>query len=106
MNKSDYEKKARKHLKHDLYKLIREARRLTKLIKLTAENSEVLQSVKVKLRPLFWFILYSKCCGLYKFYRLPKIHKNNTSLRPVIDFTNSPKYNLEKYIAVIFKPYD
>ncbi|VDP57296.1 unnamed protein product [Schistosoma mattheei] len=51
-------------------------------------------------------MLYPKSCSPRRFYRLPKIHKNNTPLRPVFDFTNSPTCNLAKYLAKILKPYD
>ncbi|VDP79738.1 unnamed protein product [Schistosoma mattheei] len=48
-------------------------------------------------------MLYPKSCNPYRVYGLPKIHKNNTPLRPVVDFTNSATYNLAKYLAKILK---
>ena len=37
-------------------------------------------------------------------YGLPKIHKPNNSLRPIISFVNSVTYSLSKYVASFLKP--
>ena len=39
-----------------------------------------------------------------KFYGLPKIHKPDVPLRPIVAFQGSPTYNLAKYLAEILKP--
>lgn len=39
------------------------------------------------------------------FYGLPKIHKYNTPLRPIVNFTSSPLYALSKYLCFCLKPY-
>ena len=36
-----------------------------------------------------------------RFYGLPKIHKPQIPLRPIISFVDSPKYNLSSYLANI-----
>ncbi|XP_035701311.1 uncharacterized protein LOC110862299 [Folsomia candida] len=36
-------------------------------------------------------------------YGTPKIHKPNVPLRPVVDFRNSPTYNMAKYLSQILK---
>ncbi|XP_058983463.1 uncharacterized protein LOC131804504 [Musca domestica] len=38
-----------------------------------------------------------------KIYGLPKIHKEGTPLRPICSFTNSPTYELSRYISKILK---
>lgn len=38
-----------------------------------------------------------------KFYGLPKIHKDNTPMRPVTSFCGSPTYNLSKFISLPLK---
>ncbi|CAB4012864.1 Hypothetical predicted protein [Paramuricea clavata] len=52
--------------------------------------------------------LYSKlCCSVAqapKLYGLPKIHKENTPMRPIVSFCSSPTYELSKYLARILKP--
>ncbi|CAB3991012.1 Cationic trypsin-3, partial [Paramuricea clavata] len=39
-----------------------------------------------------------------KLYGLPKIHKENTPMRPIVSFCSSPTYELSKYLARILKP--
>jgi hypothetical protein len=39
-----------------------------------------------------------------KFYGLPKIHKENIPLRPIVSLPGSPTYNLSKYLSDILKP--
>jgi hypothetical protein len=39
-----------------------------------------------------------------KFYGLPKIHKPNVPLRPIVASIGSPTYALAKYLAEILKP--
>ena len=43
-------------------------------------------------------------CSLPKLYGLPKIHKPNVPLRPILSMTNSPTYNLAKWLANLLKP--
>ncbi|CAH8464949.1 unnamed protein product [Schistosoma rodhaini] len=106
MNKIDYEKKAKEHLQEGPYELIKDAKSRTTLNKLKAETSKILHSLKVKLGTPLWFLLNPKSCNPCRFYGLPKIHKDSIPLRPVVDFTNSPTYNLAKYLARILKPYE
>ena len=39
-----------------------------------------------------------------KFYGLPKIHKPDVFLRPIVASQGSPTYKLAKYLAEILKP--
>ena len=39
-----------------------------------------------------------------KFYGLPKIHKENIPLRPIVSLPGSPTYDLSKYLANILQP--
>ena len=39
-----------------------------------------------------------------KLYGLPKLHKNNIPLRPIISYVQSPFYNLSKFLANCIKP--
>ena len=39
-----------------------------------------------------------------RIYGLPKIHKLNCPLRPIVSFINSPLYNLSKFYAKIMEP--
>ena len=40
-----------------------------------------------------------------RFYGQPKIHKPGVPIRPIISYSGSPLYNLNKYIANILKAY-
>ncbi|XP_076042000.1 uncharacterized protein LOC143025905 [Oratosquilla oratoria] len=39
-----------------------------------------------------------------KFYGLPKVHKENIPLRPIVAFRNSPTYHLALYLAKLLRP--
>ena len=40
-----------------------------------------------------------------RFYDQPKIHKPGVPIRPIVSYSGSPLYNLNKYIANILKTY-
>ena len=48
--------------------------------------------------------LYCPIAQTPKLYGLPKIHKVNAPLRPIVLFCSSPTYKLSKYLARILKP--
>nr|CAX83713.1 reverse transcriptase [Schistosoma japonicum] len=106
MNTSDYNNKASQHLNEGPYEKIKATKCRATLNNLKAETSRVLRSIKSKLGQSLWFSLAPKSCSPCRFYGLPKIHKMNVPLRPVVDYTNSPTYNLAKYLAGILKHYD
>ena len=39
-----------------------------------------------------------------KLYRLPKLHKPNILMRPIVSFCGSPTYQLSKHLTSILKP--
>ena len=39
-----------------------------------------------------------------KLYGLPKLHKPNVPMRPIVSFSGSPTYELSKYLTTILKP--
>lgn len=43
------------------------------------------------------------CTTLPRLYGVPNMHKKKIPLRPIVSAINSPKYNLEEYIAHILK---
>ena len=43
-------------------------------------------------------------CSAFKFYGLPKIHKPDTPLRPIVSSHGSVTYGVAKVLAKIFKP--
>ena len=76
-----------------------------------------LKSIKKELNKLLWkFVkeekitspVYSmlKCIkGVKpKIYGLPKVHKVNLPLRPIVAFVGSPTYNLSKFLIIVLSP--
>ena len=48
--------------------------------------------------------MYPTGAGSPKFYGLPKIHKQDTPLRPIVSSTGTVSYNTSKELANILKP--
>ena len=48
--------------------------------------------------------MYPTGAGAPKFYGLPKIHKQDTPLRPIVSSTGTASYNTAKELARILKP--
>jgi hypothetical protein len=48
--------------------------------------------------------LIPKSSKLPKFYGLPKIHKTDIPLRPIVDFRHSPAYKLSAFLSKLLKP--
>ena len=48
--------------------------------------------------------MYPTGCGDPKFYGLPKIHKEDTSLRPIVPSYGSVTYGVAKELTKILKP--
>jgi hypothetical protein len=40
-----------------------------------------------------------------RLYGVPKIHKNNVPLRPIVNTIGSPTYNIAKYLTTLLKPH-
>lgn len=67
--------------------------------------SSFLREVKPKLGDKLWFSLSPKSNQPESFYGLPKIHKHNIPLRPIVDYTTYPSNQLRKYLAQVLKPF-
>ena len=48
--------------------------------------------------------LRSSAGSVPRLYGLPKVHKPNTPLRPIVSFVSSPTYGLSKFLASLLKP--
>ena len=48
--------------------------------------------------------MYPMGCGAPKFYGLPKIHKQDTPLRPIVSSCGSVTYGVAKELSKILKP--
>ena len=90
MNKEDYEKKAEELLSQTTYNKINndpKTRYKNKLINL-------LKSIKTQggISETVYKKLYPTGAGVPKFYGLPKIHKKETPLRPIVSSIGSVSY--------------
>ena len=85
MMKDDYDSKLMGMLGSDTYSILNKDPTKTQEAKLTRELK------RFRIRPVG-----SKPPRLYG---LPKIHKANVPLRPIVACINSPCYNLSKYVT-------
>ena len=74
--------------------------------KLKAKLFTVVRNLKREtgLEDHFYNYMYLTGCTSTKFYVLPKIHKANTPLRPMVSSRGSVTYGVAKVLAKILKP--
>ena len=63
---------------------------------------QLLLDNKIKQDKYYW--LHCSKAVMPRFYGLPKIHKVNVPLRPIVSFVNSPTYNISKFLSIVIKP--
>ena len=102
LNKEDYIRKAEHLLNQQTYRQIPEdptSKQKTRLIKL-------LKNIKVEggINEETYTRMYPTGAGSPKFYGLPKIHKPDTPLRPIVSSTGTVSYKTAKELAKILKP--
>ena len=102
LNKEEYIKKAEHLLNQPTYKKIPEdptSKQKTRLIKL-------LKNIKAEggINEDTYKRMYPTGAGSPKFYGLPKIHKPDTPLRPIVSSTDTVSYNTAKELAKILQP--
>ena len=82
----------------DKTKVIRQNEdKLTNLLRNMLKSKVIDQALFDKLKPIG--------SSLGKLYGLPKIHKNDAPLRPIISSINTHNYNLAKYIVELCTPF-
>ena len=102
LNKEDCIKKAKHLLNQPTYKKITEdptskqKARLIKLLKNIKAEGGITEEKYKKM--------YPTGAGAQKFYGLPKNHKQDTPLRPIVSSTGIVSYNTAKELARILKP--
>ena len=74
--------------------------------KIKAKLSTILKKVKnqVGLDSYTYRAMYLTGCSAPKFYGLPKIHKEDTLLRPIVSSHGSVTYGVAKVLTKILKP--
>ena len=102
MDRQDYITKANQLLNQNTYKVI------TKDPINTIKNKliNILKNIKTKsgLGTNTYKSMYPTGCVPPKFYGLPKIHKPDTPLRPIVSSCGSVTYGVAKELAKILKP--
>ena len=102
LNKEEYIEKAEHLLNQQTYRKIKKdptPKQKTKLIKL-------LKKIKAEggISEEKYKKMYPTGAGSPKFYGLPKIHKQDTPLRPIVSSTGTVSYNTSKELENILKP--
>ena len=103
IDKDKYEEKIFKLLNDkDTYVILKND--LTKNIERKL-NKFIFELCKIdRLSQKEYFYLRSTDAIAPRIYGLPKIHKPNWRLRPIVSFINSPLYNLSKFVTKILTP--
>ena len=104
MDRPDYEEKAITLLRNGPYTSILPGKCQAELNKAKAQTAKLLGELKDKWGKSRWFTLYPKTHHAGMFYGLPKVHKIGNPLRPIIDYRDTPNYELSKILASILKP--
>ena len=102
LNKKDYIEKAEHLLSQLTYRKIQEnptSKQKAKLIRILKKIKTEGGISKEKYKKM-----YPMGAGSPKFYGLPKIHKKETPLRPIVSSTGTVSYNAAKELANILKP--
>ena len=102
LNKADYIERAEQLLNQPTYRKIQEdptSKQKSKLIR-------ILKKIKTEggISDEKYKKMYPTGAGPPKFYGLPKIHKRETLLRPIVSSTGTASYNTSKELANILKP--
>ena len=102
MDRQDYINKANSLLNHNTYRSTPQDPTNTINNKLIS----ILKKIKNQtgLDSLTYKSMYPTHCGPPTFYGLPKIHKPDTPLRPIVSSCGSVTYGVAKGLAKIFKP--
>ena len=103
MNKSEYEEKCEQLLKDEkTYKKLKG----DPIRKYKMELGNVLKDLKgsKKITPVLYKKLYPTADQPPRFYGLPKVHKKNTPLRPIVNSIGTITYECAKYMADVLSP--
>jgi hypothetical protein len=99
MNMDDYNKKMIEHLtKSGSYKKLdsNPIKKIIRQVKIAINNSNLDERTKKRLTPNNEITP--------RIYGLPKIHKQDVPLRPIVNTIGSPTYELAKHVAKILSP--
>ncbi len=104
LNRTDYDKKILALLNTPTYKELKRDPTASIERKICSKLSELRKAGIHALSQTLHDYLRPSATVCLKFYGLPKIHKPNVPLRPIVASQGSPTYVLAKYLAEILKP--
>ena len=103
LNREDYLEKCMDHINNGPYQLLNKDP-TTKIKTKTLKQLKVLKDNEFIDNKLFYYLKPTDSPAP-RFYGQPKIQKPRVPIRPIVSYSGSPLYNLNKYIANILKAY-
>ena len=104
MNKTDYDQKMMEILADTSKFRILKTEIASHILKLEDKLNRILRGLKGTIGEFVYSELYSSGSRPGYIYGLPKIHKPNIPLRPIISSIGTFNYNLAKFLVRILKP--
>ena len=103
LNREDYLEKCMDHINNGPYQLLKKDP-TTKIKAKTLKQLKALKDNEFIDNKLYYYLKPTDSPAP-RFYGQPKIHKPGVPIRPIVSYSGSPLYNLNKYIANILKTY-
>ena len=103
LNCEDYLEKCMDHINNGPYQLLKKDP-TTKIKAKTLKQLKVLKDNELIDNKLYYYLKPTDSPAP-RFYGQSKIHKPGVPIRPIVSYSASPLYNLNKYIANILKTY-
>ena len=103
LNREDYLEKCMDHINNGPYQLLKKDS-TTKIKTKTLKQLKVLKENEFTDNELYYYLKPTDSHAP-RFYGQPKIHKPEVSIPPIVSYSGSLLYNLNKYIANILKAY-
>ena len=103
LNRDDYLEKCMDHINNGPYQLLKKDP-TTKIKAKTLKQLKVLKDNEFIDNKLYYYLKPTDSPAP-RFYGQPKIHKPGVPIPPIVSYSGSPLYNLNKYIANILKTY-
>jgi len=103
MNRLDYNSKCENMLNDDkVYEKVNNDPTENLRVKLYKKLKALKDQGKINSKA--YATMFPNCAKIPYFYALPKIHKDNIPMRPIVSTIDSPTYNMGKYLSKIIKP--
>ena len=101
LNREDYLERCMDHINNGPYQLLKK-NPTTQIKTKTLKQLQVLKNNKFIDNKLYYYLKPTDL-PVPRFYGQPKIHKPGVPISPIVSYTGSLLYNLNKYVANIFK---